>query len=51
MGYFEVTMHVDIAFRVDSLFKLAIPTLIFTFTNWNFGALIAILALVFNSTN
>jgi hypothetical protein len=30
MGYFEVTLHVDITFRVDYLFKLTIPTLIFT---------------------
>jgi hypothetical protein len=27
MGYFEVTMHVRIAFRVDSSSKLAIPHL------------------------
>jgi hypothetical protein len=30
---------VGIAFRVDSSFKLAIPGLILTSTNWNFGAL------------
>ncbi len=51
MGYFEMTLHVDITFRVDSLFKLTIPTLIFTFTNWNFRALIAILAFVVNFAN
>jgi hypothetical protein len=28
MGYFEVTMHVGIAFTIDSSFKLAIPTLV-----------------------
>jgi len=28
---------VAIAFKVDSSFKLAIPGLIFTSTNWNFG--------------
>jgi hypothetical protein len=33
MGYFETTMHVGIAFRVDSSFKLAIPTFILTSTN------------------
>jgi hypothetical protein len=27
MDYFEMTMHVGIAFKVDSSFKLAIPTL------------------------
>ncbi len=37
MGYFKATMHVGIAFRVDSSSKLAIPALILTFTNWNFG--------------
>jgi len=38
MGYFQVTMHVGIAFKVDFSFKLAIPTLILTSTNWKFGA-------------
>jgi hypothetical protein len=38
MGYFEMTMHVGIAFRVDFSFKLAIPKLVLTSTNWNFGA-------------
>jgi hypothetical protein len=33
MGYFEAIMHVGIAFRVDSSFKLAILALIFTSTN------------------
>jgi hypothetical protein len=37
MGYFEVTMHVGIAFKVDYSFKLAIPTFVLTFTNYNFG--------------
>jgi hypothetical protein len=37
MGYFEVTMRVGIAFRVDSSSKLAIPTFILITTNWNFG--------------
>jgi hypothetical protein len=36
MGYFAATMHVNIAFKVDSSFKLAIPSLVFTSTNWNF---------------
>ncbi len=40
MGYFEATMHVGIAFKVDSLFKLVIPALILTSTIWNFGALL-----------
>jgi hypothetical protein len=31
-------MHVGIAFKVDSSFKLAILALIFIYTNWNFGA-------------
>jgi len=38
MGYFETTMHVGIALKVDSSFKLVIPALILTSTNWNFGA-------------
>jgi hypothetical protein len=33
MGYFEATMHVDIAFKVDFSFKLAILAIIFTSTN------------------
>jgi hypothetical protein len=33
MGYFEATMHVGIAFRVDFSFKLAIPAFILTSTN------------------
>ncbi len=37
MGYFEATMHVGIAFRVDSSFEFAIPALILTSTNKNFG--------------
>ncbi len=40
MGYFEATMHVGIAFRVDSSFQFTIPTFILTSTNWNFGALL-----------
>jgi hypothetical protein len=31
---------VGIAFKVDSSFKLAIPKLILTSTNWNFGVLL-----------
>jgi hypothetical protein len=38
MGYFEMTMHVGIAFRVDFSFKLAILALILTSTNWKFRA-------------
>jgi hypothetical protein len=38
MGYFEATMHVGIALKVDSSFNLVIPALILTFINWNFGA-------------
>jgi len=38
MGYFKVTMHVSIAFRVDYSFKLAILARILTSTNWNFGS-------------
>jgi hypothetical protein len=38
MDYFEMTMHVGIAFRVDSSFKLTIHAFIVTSTNWNFGA-------------
>jgi hypothetical protein len=30
-------MHVGITFRVDYSFELAIPTLVVTSTNWNFG--------------
>jgi hypothetical protein len=37
MGYFEATMHVGIALKVDSSFNLIIPALILTFINWNFG--------------
>jgi hypothetical protein len=33
MGYFEMIMHVGIAFRVDSSFKLAILAFILTSTN------------------
>jgi hypothetical protein len=33
MGYFEMTLHVGIAFKVDFSFKLAIPALIFSSTN------------------
>ncbi len=38
LGYFKVTLHVGIAFRVDSSFKLAIHAFIVTSTIWNFGA-------------
>ncbi len=31
-------MHAGITLKVDSLFNLTIPTLIFISTNWNFGA-------------
>jgi hypothetical protein len=31
---------VGISFKVDYSFKLAIPGLIFTSTNWNFGVLL-----------
>jgi len=34
----EGTMHVAIAFKVDSSFKLVIPAPLLTFTNYNFGA-------------
>jgi len=34
MGFFK---NVAIAFKVDSSFKLAIPELILTSTNWNLG--------------
>jgi len=40
MGYFEVTMHVAIALKVDSSFNLVILAFIFTSTNWNYGALL-----------
>jgi hypothetical protein len=36
MGYFTTTRHVNIACKVDSSFKLAIPALVFTSTNLNF---------------
>jgi hypothetical protein len=38
MGYFEMTLHVGIAFRVDSSFKFAIFVFVKTSTNWNFWA-------------
>jgi hypothetical protein len=38
MGYFETTMHVGIALKVDSSFNLVILAFIFTSINWNFGA-------------
>ncbi len=43
LGYFKVILHVHIVFRARSSlkvifsFKLAIPELILTFTNWIFG--------------
>jgi len=40
MGYFEATMHVGNVIKVDYSFNFAIPTLILTSTNWNFGALL-----------
>jgi hypothetical protein len=40
MGYFETTMHVGIAFKVDSSFNLVIPSFIFTSIKWNFGVLL-----------
>jgi len=40
MGYFEATMHVGIALKVDFSFNLVIPSLIFTSINWNFGVLL-----------
>ncbi len=40
MGYFKTTMHVGITLKVDFSFNLVIPTLILTFINWNFGALL-----------
>jgi hypothetical protein len=63
MGYFEAIMHVGIAFRVDSSFKLAIFALILlpigilgfpcntSFYQLEFWGLIVILALVLTSTN
>jgi hypothetical protein len=38
MGYFETTMHVGIALKVDSSFNLIVPAHILTFIKWNFGA-------------
>jgi hypothetical protein len=40
MGYFETIIHVGITFRVNFSLKFVIPAFIFTFTNWNFGALL-----------
>jgi hypothetical protein len=33
MGYFEMTLHVGIAFRVDPSFKFVILALVLTSTN------------------
>jgi hypothetical protein len=37
IGYFEMTLHVGIAFRARYSYNFAIPTHVLIFTNYKFG--------------
>ncbi len=46
-----VFLIMGIAFKVDFSFKLVIPGLILTFTNWNVGGFVAIPTPILTFTN